>query len=167
MADFSKALEHVLRNEGGYVNDPDDPGGETYKGIARNMNPKWAGWAFIDRKDFSNPLLEELVGDFYRDNYWNPVKGDSILSQDVATSIFDFGVNAGVKTSAALAQSVAGVTADGAIGPASMSAINAMDEDHFIAAFTVVKIARYISICKKRTASKKYFFGWVCRALGE
>ena len=167
MADFRKALEHVLRNEGGYVNDPDDPGGETYKGIARKMNPQWKGWPLIDKRDFSNPMLEKLVSDFYRDNYWTPIKGDSISSQDVATSIFDFGINAGVKTSAALAQSVVGAEIDGAIGSDSISAINAFDEEHFIAAFTVVKIARYVLICKKRPTSKKYFFGWVCRALGE
>jgi hypothetical protein len=48
MSEFQPALQKVLAHEGGYVNDPDDPGGETYKGIARNMHSKWGGWVYID-----------------------------------------------------------------------------------------------------------------------
>lgn len=48
MADFKKALEMVLKHEGGYVCDPSDPGGETYKGVARNMHSGWTGWMEID-----------------------------------------------------------------------------------------------------------------------
>jgi lysozyme family protein len=95
------------------------------------------------------------------------MKGDTIKSQEVATSIFDFGVNAGLSTSASLAQLVVGAKADGVIGPKSVEALNAFDTDHFLAAFTVAKIARYVNIVKKRPTSRKYFYGWVIRALGE
>ena len=47
MSEFQPALQKVLAHEGGYVNDPDDPGGETYKGIAHNMHSKWGGWVYI------------------------------------------------------------------------------------------------------------------------
>lgn len=167
MANFEKALAVVLKHEGGYVNDPDDPGGETYKGIARKMNPKWGGWALIDRKDFSNPSLSELVESFYRDSYWEPIRGAQITSQLIAESVFDFAVNAGVRTTVALAQAVVDVPTDGDFGPATLAAIEGIDEDHFLSDFTIAKIARYISIVKKRPTSKKYFYGWVCRALGE
>ena len=50
MADFKKALTETLRHEGGYVNDPKDPGGETYKGISRKNHPDWEGWNIIDEK---------------------------------------------------------------------------------------------------------------------
>ena len=49
MADFKEAFELTLAHEGGYVKDPDDRGGETYKGIARRYNPGWSGWARIDK----------------------------------------------------------------------------------------------------------------------
>ncbi|NDF50116.1 MAG: surface-binding protein, partial [Betaproteobacteria bacterium] len=51
MADFAPAYEAMIRNEGGYVlhDVPGDRGGQTYAGIARNMNPRWPGWALIDR----------------------------------------------------------------------------------------------------------------------
>jgi len=176
MANFSIAYNHVLINEGGYINDPDDPGGETYKGVARKMFPKWEGWTTIDllklQSNFPKNLdsdneLQQMVKTFYEGNFWDKVKGDNITDQDVATSIFDFAVNAGVKTSASLAQMVVGATADGIIGPKSIEAINSYSTELFLAKFTLAKIARYIHIVKKRPTSKKYFYGWIRRAMGE
>lgn len=176
MANYEQALRWVLTHEGGYVNDTDDPGGETYKGVARKMNSKWEGWTLIDmlKKQSGFPAnldkdaeLQEAVKSFYEINFWDRIKGDDIASQEVATSIFDFAVNAGVSTSASLAQLVVDAEKDGIIGNRTIELINGFDPEHFLAAFTVAKIARYVSIVKKRPTSKKYFYGWVCRALGE
>ena len=176
MAEFLPAFQKVLTNEGGYVNDPDDPGGETYKGIARQMNSKWDGWILVDinKKQSGFPAnlekdtdLQMKISDFYHNNYWDKVCGDKINDQNVATSIFDFGVNAGVTVSSSLAQMVVGATADGVIGNQSIEKINAFDPEHFLAAFTVAKIARYISIIKKRPSSQKYLYGWIRRALND
>ena len=46
---FKKALEHMLKFEGGYANDPNDSGGETFRGVSRRNWPKWPGWPLIDR----------------------------------------------------------------------------------------------------------------------
>ena len=176
MADFQPAFQKVIRNEGGYVNDPDDPGGETYKGIARQMNSKWDGWVLVDilKKQSGFPAtldrnieLQEKVQDFYHVNFWDKINGDKLSNQDVANSLFDFGVNAGVSTSCSLAQMVVGAETDGVIGDESIGLINAFDPGQFLTSFTLAKIARYVSIVKKRPASQKYFYGWVRRALGE
>lgn len=176
MANFSKALQKVLQHEGGYANDPDDPGGETYKGVARKMHSKWEGWHLIDmlrkQKNFpenldANVELQEKIERFYEVNYWDRLNADEIANEEVAISVFDFAVNAGVATSACLAQLVVGQKADGVIGPLSTTAINNFDPEHFLASFTVAKIARYVSIVKRRPASQKYLYGWVRRALGE
>lgn len=176
MAEFTPAFQLMIAHEGGYVNDPDDPGGETYKGIARKMHSKWSGWTIIDmlkrQPGFPANLdkdtdLQSDISDFYRVTFWDPMRGDLIKSQEVATSIFDFGVNAGLSTSASLAQMVVGAKADGVIGQKSVEALNGFDTEHFLAAFTVAKIARYVNIVKKRPTSRKYFYGWVLRALGE
>ena len=99
MADFDLALEATLKAEGGYVDDKDDPGGETYKGIARSRNPKWPGWITVDilknKRNFpanldNDPQLQSEVKDLYEVNYWHRVKGDDITDQDIAESIFDF-----------------------------------------------------------------------------
>lgn len=176
MAEFTQAFQLMIAHEGGYGNDPDDPGGETYKGVARKIHSKWEGWTKVDmlkrQAGFPGNLdkdieLQQDVEDFYRVNFWNKIKGDDITDQDVANSIFDFGVNAGTGTSASLAQMVIGAKADGVIGPVSVDLLNKFNSEHFLASFTVAKIARYISIIKKRPTSRKYFYGWVCRALGE
>ena len=176
MANYEHALQWVLKHEGGYVNDPDDPGGETYRGIARKMHSKWDGWVMVDMLKLEqsfpanldrNQDLQIAIAAFYEINFWDKIKGDAINNQSVATSIFDFAVNAGVSTSAMLAQMVVDAKQDGVIGPETIARINSFDPDHFISSFTLAKIARYISIVKKRPASKKYFYGWTCRALGD
>lgn len=174
MATFEIAYKKTLAHEGGYVNDPDDSGGETYKGVARAMHKDWTGWAIIDaaKNDSTfpknldnNEKLNEAIQDFYEKKFWNLIKATDIQSQLVADSIFDFGVNAGVKTSAKLAQKVVGVTQDGHIGAISLKALNAFNEEHFLSAFTVEKIRRYVEIIKLRPVTKKYLYGWIRRAL--
>lgn len=106
MANFKIALDKVLCKEGGYVNDPDDKGGETYKGISRKYNSDWKGWCIIDNtkkehpKDFKgylnrNPELEKAVYDLYKDKYWDCFDLDEIPNQQVADMMFDTCVNQG------------------------------------------------------------------------
>ncbi len=176
MADFTKAYELMIVNEGGYVNDPDDPGGETYKGVARKIFSKWDGWPKIDllkrQPGFPGNLdkdteLQQSVEDFYQVQFWNRISGSLISEQAVANSIFDFAVNAGVGTSGSLAQVVVGTPADGVIGDITVGEINKCDVAFFLSSFALAKIARYVHIVKKRPASRKYFYGWVCRTLVE
>ena len=106
MTEFENAYNTVIKgSEGGYVNDPIDCGGETYKGIARNSNPRWIGWAVVDaykmKKDFTPEMLYQderlqvLVVEFYKEKYWDLFGGDN-LNPKVATELFDQAVNFGV-----------------------------------------------------------------------
>lgn len=174
MADFAPAFAATMKAEGGYVNDPQDPGGETYKGVARKMNSKWDGWILIDlakkERNFpanldSNVVLQDNIRRFYETNYWDKLRCDDIADQHIAECIFDFAVNAGPITSAKLAQITVGEEPDGIIGPDSLKKINEETPRAFIALFSLHKIARYVSICEKRQDSKKFFYGWVKRTL--
>lgn len=174
MADFNPAFAATMKVEGGYVNDPQDPGGETYKGVARKFNSKWEGWIIIDMAkqagNFpanldSNVSLQEKIKTFYEINYWDKVRGDDITNQDIAESIFDFAVNAGTIASSKLAQITVKAEPDGVIGPVTLQKINAEEPRVFLALFALSKIARYVSICEKRQDSKKFFYGWVKRTL--
>jgi len=174
MAVFNIAFEKMLAHEGGYVNDPEDSGGETYKGISRNNHKNWSGWEIIDKYKNKSGFPATLDKDvdllkdveiFYWTNFWLPIKAYKIQNQTTADSIFDFAINAGIITSVQMVQSIVGVKADGIIGEQTLKKLNSLDFGYFLPAFTVAKIAHYIAIIIKRPANKKYFYGWVIRAL--
>lgn len=164
MADFTQAYEKTICAEGGYVlhNVPGDRGGMTYAGIARRFHPNWPGWAHIDAG--SEPPAE-LVRTFYREKFWERIRGDEITSQVVAETIYDFAVNAGVRTASILAQAVLGTTPDGVIGPKTIAALNSCDERLFVALYTIAKIARYCEIVRRDRSQAKFLLGWVSRAI--
>ena len=107
---YDKCLETILHHEGGYVNHPKDPGGETNLGVTKRVYEDWGGTK--DMKD----LLVEDVAPIYKKNYWDRVKGDE-LPAGLDLCVFDFGVNAGTGRSAKYLQTLIGTTADGGIGP--------------------------------------------------
>lgn len=122
MANFDKAILKVINSEGGYVNDPADKGGETYKGISRKNWPRWSGWAIIDCCK-SNPnwpeclnsfnALKESVKSFYRNNFWDKVGGDGIKDQDIAYKLVDTAVLEGIKPAVRRAQMICGIVQTG------------------------------------------------------
>lgn len=163
MADFLPAYEAMIFNEGGYVlhNVAYDRGGMTYAGIARNMNPQWPGWSIIDA---GGEPHADMVRAFYRANFWNPIRGDELIHQSTAQSIFDFHVNAG-RPARVLAQIVAGVTPDGSFGPRTVQALNAYDPEKFQLAYALAKIARYRDIVTRDRSQQKFLLGWINRTL--
>lgn len=166
MADFLPAFERMIANEGGYklTNIKNDNGGQTYAGIARNRWSAWPGWVYVDRDEVPPT---QLVRDFYQAKFWDAVKGDFILHQKTAESLFDFAVNAGVKTAVKLAQIVAGVASDGVIGPKTLEALNVIDEEDFRAKYALAKVARYAQIVTKDRTQGKFLLGWINRTLRE
>jgi len=113
MANFIISYNKTLIDEGKYSNVSADKGGETWKGIARNIHKSWEGWKIIDRykskPDFPKSLeyldeLELLVLEFYQKNFWNIIKGGQILSQEIADSLFNSAVNFGPVRAIKLAQ---------------------------------------------------------------
>lgn len=163
MADFLPAFEEMIRDEGGYVlHDVEgDRGGMTYAGIARNMNPDWAGWEFIDQKQ---DVPANLVRDFYRKRFWDDMKGDQINNQRIASAIFNFYVNTG-RPAKTLAQVVVGATPDGSFGEKTISLLNTIDVDKFVMAYALAKIARYRDIVTRNRTQIKFLLGWINRTL--
>jgi lysozyme family protein len=166
MADYLPAYERMIINEGGYRlhTVKHDRGGMTYAGIARKRWPDWPGWPMLD--DGDDPPAD-MVRDFYQQTFWHPIKAHAITSQAIAQTLFDFAVNAGQRTAIILAQTVAGTTPDGQIGPKTLAAINAADEALFVARFALAKIARYAAIVTKDRSQAKFLLGWCNRTLRE
>ena len=113
--DFDRALAFTLKWEGGYVNHPNDPGGETYRGISRRAHPRWPGWATLEQMmpvhGSRYPELEPLVAEFYRTHYWDRVKGDDLPAL-VAVSVFDHAVHSGVPRASRALQRKVGAKVD-------------------------------------------------------
>lgn len=166
MADFNPAFEKMLHDEGGMqlTDIPGDRGGMTYAGIARNANPQWVGWPLVDRKEFGGSLTS-LVRDFYRQNYWDRIRGDEIRDQQIAETIFNFGVNTGVGVAVKLAQVIIGAVPDGGIGPKTVELLNRCTPQNFMASYALAKIGRYVNICLKDRSQSKFLLGWVRRSL--
>ena len=166
MADFLPPFERMLTNEGGMVlhTIANDRGGQTFAGIARNSWPRWEGWAVIDAGGVP-PV--GMVRNFYRSNFWDAMRLDEVHNQDIARTIFDFGVNAGTKTAIKLAQIVVGATPDSQIGPRTLSMLNEVNADLFMALFALAKLARYEQIVTRDRTQSKFLLGWVRRVLKE
>lgn len=125
MAKFDEEFNKVILAEGGYVNDPDDAGGETYLGISRKNNPKWVGWEVIDdikKKYGTKNITSRLKKDvaltnsaklLYKQNYWDVLELDDIPSQGIAHQLFDTCVNCGKTTAIRIAQQVLMMTITG------------------------------------------------------
>ncbi len=119
---FEDALEFVLEREGGYVNDSQDPGGETKYGISKRSYPN---------EDIPN-LTKEAAGAIYRRDYWDACRCGE-LPGGVDLCVFDTAVNQGVFAAIKILQRSANVTADGVLGPATMQAAKSASVAEFLA----------------------------------
>ena len=113
---YQAYIEFVLKYEGGYVNDPHDPGGETNYGISKRAYPN------VDIKH----LTREGAIAIYKRDYWDKVKGDS-LPYGLDLTVLDAAVNSGVGQSAKWLQRACGVVEDGSIGPKTLIAVSQHD----------------------------------------
>ena len=112
-----KSLEAILHHEGGYVNHPKDPGGETNLGVTKRVYEDFGGTK--DMKDLTRQDVEPI----YKKNYWDRVKGDH-LPAGLDLCVFDFGVNAGTGRAAKYLQTLIGTVADGGIGPNTLKTLD-------------------------------------------
>ena len=163
---FEKALEKVLQLEGGLVlhKNPTEKA-ETYAGIYREEHPNWEGWAYIDKGE--NPPFK-LINDFYYENFYKPF--EKIENETIRDLLFEFSVNASVRTAVKLLQKVVGAKADGIIGDETIEKLKKYltenTEEDFIKDFTLARIAFYTNLANKNP--KKYGLylrGWINRSL--
>lgn len=128
MANYNIAYNKVIKVEGGYVNDPDDAGGETYMGISRKFNPNAKFWKLIDEIKFKNKNItnkemntilkknNSIIGEIkniYKNKYWDKLYLDNLNSQKIAEELFDTAVNMGVSVAIKILQNSLRVKTDG------------------------------------------------------
>lgn len=121
MLDFNIAFDRLIGHEGGYVNDPNDPGGETKWGISKRSYPEL---------DIKNLTREDAKRIYYAD-FWNQINADA-LPDGAAFQLFDFAVNSGIETAVRYLQRALDVADDGYFGPISMTAVANTSESDLI-----------------------------------
>ena len=110
---FETVVHMVLEHEGGYVNHPSDPGGETKYGISKRAYPD------VNIAE----LTKDDAADLYKRDYWDRIKGDD-LPVGVACVVMDYAVNSGISRASKALQSVCGISnGDGVIGPHSLASV--------------------------------------------
>lgn len=126
---FDAAFEALIGHEGGYVNNPKDPGGETKFGISKRSYPS------EDIRGLTLARAKEI----YERDFWRPVQGD-FWPYPVAFNLFDGAVNSGAAQSIKWLQHAVGTLPDGKIGPATIAAVNAMASDRVAARYNGARL---------------------------
>lgn len=161
MSGFAQALPHVLRVEGGFVDDPDDRGGRTNFGITQNTFDVWNGSKGLRKRDVKDVTPDEVAA-IYHERYWVAGKCDA-LPWPLSAAHFDACVNHGKPNAAKMLQEALGVTIDGKIGPKTLAAVEAADTDDLVDDLLWVRLEFYRSIA--RGSQEKFLRGWVWRLL--
>lgn len=121
-ARFERCVDFVLRMEGGYVDRADDPGGPTNLGVTIPTLTAFRGHP-VSVADIK-ALTPEIVWPLYHELFWRKVLGD-LLPPGVDLCVLDMAINSGCGAAARLLQRTLNLTADGLIGPRTISATNA------------------------------------------
>ena len=144
---FARALEHVLEMEGGFTDDPHDPGGPTNRGITLKVFAAWKGVRLDDASIASlqaelRRIATRTVRDIYFARYWTPAHCAE-LSPALAFFHFDAAVNHGVTGAMRLMQRAVGSEPDGEIGPNTRAAIAALSVGRVLQRYAEARRARY------------------------
>ena len=150
---FDKAIEFVLKWEGGYVHDMDDPGGETNWGISKRAYPD------VDIYSLTKNSAKEI----YRRDYWDRCQCDR-MNDGVALMVFDEAVNQGIKAASMDLQLSVRVRADGIIGPKTLQALNGLDSKRVITDMSRWRIERYKDLVLHKPEMRHFLAGWINRA---
>lgn len=188
MTNFNQAFKNTMGHEGGYVDDNDDRGGETYRGVSRNNFPDWKGWKKIDslkpvNENFRNKLaqdnsLQKDVSSFYKKEFWNRFKGDEIGNQTLAEELFDTAVNMGWKVAGRFFQQglnllnrngslFKDLKEDGLVGAKTIKALDKYlkkdNPDYLLKLLNILQGGRYVEIMKNNPIQEKFARGWLNR----
>lgn len=193
MAEFQPAMEVLDSWEGGYSNNPKDPGGETYCGISRRHWPNWEGWIVIDEikkqrstnipvsnqgikwnERFDNLLVH--VNIFYMNNFWDKQSFSQLDNQDITNKIFQHYVNMGVRAikfiqeevnDELISKDVSGntqISVDGQLGQKTVAAINDINYVILLDGYVQYLVGYYESLIAEHPQLKVFEHEWLLRA---
>lgn len=165
MTRLTHALDFTLRWEGGYVNDPADPGGATNKGVTQSTYDTWRASRKLP-KQAVKLIAHSEVGAIYESRYWKACRCGE-LPAPVDLVVFDSAVNCGPARASRWLQVALGVEADGSVGPRTVAAAREFGSPVELARkVSGLRAAHYHDIVSKDPSQKKFLNGWINR-LGD
>jgi lysozyme family protein len=152
---FDEIIGTVLHHEGGYVNDPKDPGGETNYGVSKRAYPD------VDIKN----LTEDDAKDIYRRDYWQKYKCEE-LPKELRHIYFDMCINMGAGRAVKIMQETANAKGanlkiDGGMGPMTIGAMNGVE----LLRVRAYRVKYYATLIERKPDLAKFYFGWFKRSL--
>lgn len=155
-ANFPACLAIILQSEGGFVDDPQDPGGATNLGITLHTLSGWVGHTATIAD--VQALTAADVSPIYRADYWNAAHCDAV-PDGVDLMVFDCAVNSGVGRAIRTLQMAGGVTADGAFGPNTAKAVASVAPEVIIGNMATSRETFYRSL----PTFSRFGVGWLAR----
>ncbi len=155
MSDFKTAVLLTLQHEGGWVNNPTDPGGETNMGITQKDMPG---------QDMRTLTVEQATA-YYQEHYWKPLYSQ-IIDQNLASKIFDMGVLFGIGTAIKVLQTIFvmhQIIADGVFGSRTLDIVNTAEPVGLLAAYKTRLVTHALGIVANKPTEREFFAGWVRR----
>jgi len=149
---FEDCVEIILEHEGGWVNHPNDPGGETNMGITKRNYPN---------EDIKNLTKDKAIHIYYKD-YWLPMNLELLNNPELILHLFDFGVNAGPKTAIKILQRLVGADDDGYIGQETTNAI-ANFQDDIVEEYIKRRKLFYVTLAQEKPKLRVFLKGWLAR----
>jgi lysozyme family protein len=143
VGNFDPSLKFTLKFEGGFVNNPNDPGGATNLGVTIGTLSTVLGHQATIAE--VKALTPETVGPIYRLRYWNVVKADN-LPIGVDLAVFDFGVHSGPRNAVKHLQRVLGLSDDGDVGDMTIKNAAKADSKALIKAICADRMAMLKSL---------------------
>ncbi|GLU26778.1 glycoside hydrolase family 108 protein [Brucella pseudogrignonensis] len=153
---FQKVIPYIFSEEGGYVDNPRDPGGATNMGITLSTLSAWEGHTVsaADVKSLSSSTATKI----YQQQFWNKIDGDSLPS-GIDYAVFDFAVNSGPGRAAKTLQATLNMPQDGVIGVKTISALSGRSPEAVINALCDARAAWL----KGLSTASTFGAGWLAR----
>jgi len=155
-SNFSKCLAFTLKQEGGWSDNPRDPGGATMRGVTLATFSEWLGRQAT--KEELKAISDQQVQSIYKTKYWDTCKCDD-LPAGIDLVVFDFSVNAGPSRAAKTLQGVCGIARDGLVGPMTLKALKEYSPTSVISDYNIARRDFYRGLASFQDFGK----GWLRR----